>query len=718
MRYWVSPLPEPAEQEQVPLVYSPMTEANPAKGGNIGDRWPYSRQYVQAKWRSSPRPLRWLIYLLLFLFAVWLVLFITKGRFLKQPFETLATSTTGRDITVGGDFQLYFAPFHIKFLAEDIRVANPDWASDKDLFRADLIDARISSLPLLIGKTNFRDIMINNGAARLEWSPDGKQNNWTFGNPDAEPEPFTLPDIRRAIIRGTTVRYRDPRMKLSTDIDIDTVNARDTRFSHDIRFHGDGVMNGRPFTLEGGLLSPNDLISGGRNRLALSAASGPTRMRVSGTLPSATQIEGADLNMEVRGTNLSLLFDFIGVAIPDTRAYMVRSNLTYEEEAWKFTHMKGTFGDSDLAGRMTISMPENRLHIGADLTTNKLDIVDVGPFIGYEPNELASSGVQAAVSQSGGTPRILPDAPLRIEAIKRFDADVKYKVKRVRSDEQIPISNIDLTLALKRSLLTLSPLSFDMAGGFISSDISIDARKTPVSTGYDIRLSPTPMGKLLKRWGVEESGTTGTLKARIKMTGEGDSVRESLATSDGRIAIVMPAGTMWARNVQLSELDIGVFIQKMFEKKLKDPVEINCGLIAFTVRDGVAAADPILIDTKKNVIAGRGGFSFKDESLDLAIRADGKKFSLFSGQSPIGVDGYFAQPGVNPISPELLARTGAGIGLGAVLSPLASVLAFIDIGDAKSTACGPVLEGARATAQRTKKGEPRDDVGSGTTAKN
>jgi hypothetical protein len=124
-------------------------------------------------------------------------------------------------------------------------------------------------------------------------------------------------------------------------------------------------------------------------------------------------------------------------------------------------------------------------------------------------------------------------------------------------------------------------------------------------------------------------------------------------------------------------------------------------------------ADPILIDTRKNVMLGRGSFSFKDESLDLAIRADGKKFSLFSGQSPIGVGGYFASPTIDPISPELLARAGTGLALGAFASPFAAILAFIDVGDAKSAACGPVLAGARAIAQRTTKGEPRKDVGRG-----
>jgi len=676
---------------------------------------------ARLRWKRVPAPLRWLSYVFLTLFLIWLVLFITKGRFLKGPFERIASSQMERQVKVGGDFQLYFAPIHVKFLAQKLTIANPRWTSRESLFSADLVDTRISTLPLILGKTKFRSIILENGAADLEWSKDGKTNSWTLGDPNAKGEPFRLPEIRAAIVRGTTVRYRDPRMRFATDIAIDTVRAKDTRFASDIGFHGDGSMNDRPFVLNGHLLSPNELAAGGKNKLDLRASSGATHMTVAGTLPGATQIEGADLDMTVRGPNIRLLFDFLDIAVPDTRAYFVRSDLTYGEQKWKFTHLKGRFGDSDIAGSMTITPPtqakDSRLHLGADLATRSLDIIDVGPFVGYEPTKLATAGVQAAVTQTGGIPRLLPDAPLRADAIGRFDADVKYSVKQVRAPTKFPISNIKLTLGLDRSLLTLSPLTFDMAGGFVTSDISIDARRRPVFTKYDIRLSPTPMGTLLGRWGVEQSGTTGVIKARVQMTGSGDSVRDSLAASNGRIAVILPKGTMWARNIQLSELDVGVFIQKMFEKKLKDPVEINCGLIAFTVRNGVAAADPILIDTSKNVMIGRGNFSFRDESLDLSLRADGKKFSLFSGQSPVGINGHFAKPGVVVITPELLARAGVGVGVGALLTPLAAVLAFVDVGDAKSAQCGPVLSGASAAAQRTSKGKPRDDVGKGTPAK-
>jgi len=700
-----------------------MADADPLRPDMPASGAPHprgTRHYVRRAregWRRLPLPARILLWIIGIFFALWLILFITKGRFLKHPFERIVSRRLERPVRVGGDFQLYFDPVTIKFRARQMVIANTRWASRPAFFRADLIDSRIAPLSLLFGdRYRLRWLELRNAAVDLEWSRDGRSNTWTFGDPLRKGEPLNLPLIRRAALTGTTLRYRDPRMQLAADLGFETVKAQDTRFASDVRFSGAGTMRGRPFTLRGGLLSPDEMVTGGRNQLALHAQAGATVLEVSGTLPGATEIEGADLRLVTHGPNLARLFDFLGVAIPETRAYRFTSALTKVDGEWRFTHLRGRFGDSDLAGRMTVSQPDDRLLLKAALATRSLDIVDVGPFIGYDPERLAKQGKAGAIQTVDGAPRVLPDAPLRVEALRNFDARLRYDIGRIRADN-VPVSNIGLTLSLDRSLLTLSPLTFDMSGGHVSSDISINARTQPVRTSYDIRLSPTPMGKLLARWGVEESGTTGTIKARVQMTGLGNTLHDSLSASNGRIAVILPAGSMWARNVQLSELDIGTFITKMFQKKLKDPVEINCGLIAFTVRDGVAAADPIIIDTRKNVMLGRGGFSFRNESLDLAFRADGKKFSLFSGQSPIGINGTFARPGIDVISPELVARGGAAAALGIAATPLASVLAFVDVGDAKSAACGPVLAGATAAAQRTKGGKPRDDVGHGTTAK-
>ena len=635
----------------------------------------------------------------------WAVLFITKGRFLKPTFQRIASRYTGRAVKVAGDFQLYFDPLDIKFLADGLTVSNPAWATKPNLFEAQHIDTRIKTFPLIFGTKKFDWIGLVNGHSDLEWDKVHQHNTWTFGAPGKKGEPFQMPQIRRAQVSGTELVYRDPKMQLSADVKFEPINAQDTRFANSIRFSGSGTARGHAFTLYGAQTSPNQLLEGGRNQFQLHAHAVDSSVDVSGTLPGATQIEGADLSVAVRGGNLRNLADLAGIAVPDTRAYTLRSHVTKQGGAWKFTHLVGNYGDSDIAGGMTVTMPKDRLNLQADLASHKVDIVDIGPFIGYNPNALATKGATAAVAQTGGTPRILPDAPLRIDALSGFDAHVHYAVTTIRAPH-VPVSNVDLTLDLDHKLLKLSPMTMDISGGHLASDISIDARDPAVVTAYDIRLSPTPMGKLLAGFGVDESGTTGTIKARIQMKGIGDSLRKSLATSNGRIAIVLPAGTFWTRNIQLAEFDIGTFVTKMFQKKLKEPVQINCGLIAFTVKDGVAAADPVLIDTNKNVMIANGGFSFRDEALNINFRARAKTFSLFSGQSPVGIQGYFAAPKLALISPQLVTRAGAAVALGVVGTPIASVLAFVDLGGTKGAACGPVLAGATAAAQETVKGKP------------
>jgi hypothetical protein len=647
--------------------------------------------------------------------AIWLVLYITKGRFLKHPFERIVGSMTHRTVTVRGDFQLYFAPFRIKLYAERFTLSNPDWASKPNLYAADKLDMRIAPLSLIFGKRRLYWLDLLNGAVDLEWNAGHTENTWTFSDKKGG-EPLAFPRIDVATVTGTTLRYLDPRMRVLADLKIDDIRSVDATIGRAVGLRGNGRLRETPFTVTARLLSPDATANRGENKLVARMRAAGNVVDVAGTLPSIADVENVPLSVTARGANLSTLLWIIDVAIPNTRTYRLRSQMVKRGDEYRFTHLTGVAGNTDLAGKLTITNGA-RIHLDSVLATKSLDIVDAAPFIGYNPDIVESKGAVAAAAATGaGAQRLLPNANFPVATMRIFDADLKWTIGVVKS-KNIPISNVDLTLNLERGRLALSPLTFAMARGNVASDVIFDTRPRPSAVSYDIRLAPTPMGRLLKGYGLVESGTTGVIKGRIKLEGRGDSIHQSLASSRGRIAFVMPSGALSVRNIQLAELDIGTFAQRMFQGKLKEPVQVNCGLIGFTVRGGVAAADPVLIDTRKNVIVGRGGFSFRNEAVDLAFRADSKKFSLFAGQSPVGVGGVFAAPQLQVISKDLLARVGSGLGLALVATPVAGILAFVDVGDAKSTACGPVLAGATAAAQRTTKGQPRDDVGHGTTAK-
>ena len=508
-----------------------------------------------------------------------------------------------------------------------------------------------------------------------------------------------MPRIRRAAIVGTTLSYVNPLSKLEVKLRIGDVAARRTQIQGPLTLAGSGRSQGVPFQVHGQLSSPNETLAGGRNDLKLHIDVGDSDIDVTGTLPGATEFEGSDLRLTASGANLKTPFRLLGAVVPDTRRYRITSKLTKAGDEWRFTQMNGRFGDSDIAGRMTISRPAATLKLVADLSSRNLDILDAGPWIGYSPQRLDAQGGKGAITVEGGRPRVLPDARLDISGITGFDADVKYSARNVRTGT-VPIANLDIDLGLRNRKLELHPVAFDLAGGRLTSDIIINARSQPVVTDYDMRLSPVPLGRLLSSFNVENSGTTGTIKGRVQLRGYGPTVRDSLGSSSGRIAMILPRGTLWIRNVELAELDVAGFIEAAISKKLKDPAQIRCGLLGFTVRNGTAVADPIIIDNEKAVIRGKGSFSFKEESLDLAVEANSKKFSLFSGQSPIGIEGYFAAPKIDPIKPELIKRGVVGAVLGAVTSPIAAVLAFVDVGDAKDANCGPILAGARTPAVR------------------
>ena len=159
------------------------------------------------------------------IFAVWLILFVTKGRFLKHPFESIVGRLTSREVKVAGDFQLYFAPLRIKFSAEGLSLSNPGWASRPYLFRADRIDARIAPLSLLFGKRRFYTLDVLNGAADLEWNAGHDRNTWTFSEKKGSGKPFEFPTIDRATVAGTTLRYLDPQMRLLADLKVDTIRS-------------------------------------------------------------------------------------------------------------------------------------------------------------------------------------------------------------------------------------------------------------------------------------------------------------------------------------------------------------------------------------------------------------------------------------------------------------------------------------------------------------
>jgi uncharacterized protein involved in outer membrane biogenesis len=622
--------------------------------------------------------------------------YVTRGAFWKSTFESYVSEQAGRPVRVAGRFELYLDP-SIRFRAEGLSVGNPDWAETDQFLTARRIALDASLWRALFGTLTIDDLNVDGGRLALQRRAD-KTNTWTFGGGELD-----IPDILRAAITDSRIDIIDApsktRITLSVGDIAGTAAGTRRRIDGPLVFAGTGTSAGAPFAISGRLTTPNEAASGGRIGLDLNGTIARTAITVKGTLPGATRIDGADLAVTVKGRNLQDPWQLFGIALPATRPYALAATLTKSGRDYRITRMTGRIGDTDMAGNLTATLaaaPGGRFRIDGALESKVLDIKDVGPLVGYDPARLDAGA--PIITTVAGRPRLLPDAPLAIDGLSKFDAHITYRAATVRTGK-LPFDRLRLDFDLDNRNLTLSPLAFNVVGGRVIANIGIAARTLPVQTDYDIRLTGLPLGKVLTGFNVEDAGTTATIRGRMQLQGRGDTVHKSLASASGRIAFVVPQGQLWVRNIELGKLDLHKFLIALVGKKLKEPRQINCGVVAFTVTNGRAVADPITIDTDSAVFTGRGSFNFGDEALAMSLEGDSKRFSLFSGQSPIGINGVFADPSINPISGELVGRAVAGLALGVVASPIAAIAAFVDLGDAKDVDCTPILaakRGARA----------------------
>ena len=146
--------------------------------------------------RRRARPfrilLRALLGLVVLVLLAWLVLYITKGRFLKHSFERIASSNANREIKVAGDFQLYFDPITVKFLAEGMTVSNPAWRGGQ-FYKSDHVEARIATFPLIWGERHIKWLDMRGANVDLAWDAKHERNTFTFGDPSKPGKKFELP---------------------------------------------------------------------------------------------------------------------------------------------------------------------------------------------------------------------------------------------------------------------------------------------------------------------------------------------------------------------------------------------------------------------------------------------------------------------------------------------------------------------------------------------
>ncbi len=216
--------------------------------------------------------------------------------------------------------------------------------------------------------------------------------------------------------------------------------------------------------------------------------------------------------------------------------------------------------------------------------------------------------------------------------------------------------------------------------------MQLDGRKANAITDLDLRLSNGRLESLIPvkfQGGVPFAGP---LVGRLKLHGEGDSVHDAVGDAYGEALFVTSGGQIRSSLAELAGVDVikglGLFLSK-------DPsnTTLRCGVAHFTAKGGVMSADRLMLDTDPVLIEGGGTINLDTEHLQFRVKGRPKKFQLLRVFAPIDVEGSMLAPKVRIEKGQAIAQGGVAVALGAVFSPLAMLLPFVDAGLAKDANC-------------------------------
>ncbi|SHI88863.1 hypothetical protein SAMN02745194_01276 [Roseomonas rosea] len=634
---------------------------------------------------------RWAIWTGLPLAALVLLIAFWSWDWFIPLAESRASAALGRKVTI--------EHLHVRLgrvtevSADGVRIANPEGFAEHPPFaRAERLSAQID----VMAYWNDRAVVIpaievTRPVVEAVALPDGRTNYaFEFGQPageGAEPAPRgAAPKIGLLRIVEGQAHVVDPRLRADFNLAVATrdEDTAEPRIAAEAR----GTYAGQPITgtaLGGAILALQD--TGKPWPIEIQLANGPTRVSLRGTLQNPLELQGADVRLELRGPDMGLLQPLTGVPIPKTPNYEIAGQLDYVNGRVRFRDFNGRLGRSDLSGTIAVTTGGQKPEVEAELRSRRVDLADLGGFIGEEPGRTSTPGQspqqrrEQARNESRG--RVLPDDPINFPKLEAANVSLNYRADSIVG-RNIPFDNMRAVMEVKDGAVTLRPLTLGVGTGRIEGTIALTPRDGErLHARADVQFQRLDLSRLMQATNTFEGA--GRINGRARIEGTGRSFADILGSGNGEVTLGMSGGNLSALLVDLSGLRLGNAILSALG--VPGRTVVQCFVANVGLQRGVAGLRTVLLDTEDVIINATGAVNIAREQLDVRLRSESKSFTIGALPTSILIDGSFRNPDVGPEMGELAARGGIIGGLAALVAPVAGLLPTIQFGTGEDNRC-------------------------------
>jgi uncharacterized protein involved in outer membrane biogenesis len=432
-------------------------------------------------------------------------------------------------------------------------------------------------------------------------------------------------------------------------------------------------------------------------------------IKATGAVKDALNAKGINVVVALESKDLKSAAKAFGVETPALPPLSVTARVKDAQGAYAFEEVKASVGKSTLAGSGAISVGAPRPKVSAQLASPLLDLSELLPAGGKAQAKPAAAQTPAEPSKDT---RMFTAEPLPLESLKTADADLGVKIDRLILPNKLPIEALVVRLVLTGGRLEIQPFSGRVGSGAIGGRLALDAssgKTAALTTKIDAK--GVDLGQVMQQTGNPDLVTGAKTDLAIDVRGGGGSVRDVMAGLNGDLLLVLGEGKINNKFVDFLGADLlKQVVEKVNPFRKTDPqTDLKCGVIKFTVKDGMATTDRgIAFETSKMTVVSSGTANLKTETIDFSLRPNPRD----SADTGVGelvklmrVRGTLAEPTVG-VDEAQAAKTALSIGAGLTtgkLSALAQGLAGGSTADPNpcATALGKAPAPARGGAAPT-----------------
>ncbi len=634
-----------------------------------------------------------------------------KGLIAEQ-----AKSATGRDLKIAGDLNLEIS-LNPAIAVDDVTFANADWGSKPAMLTVERFAAEVVLIPLLSGQVVVNRLLVEGVDLLAETNKDGV-GNWEFSAGEKAPASESggggaLPSIDKVVMRDIKVTYKNGVTGEEHRVALDEMTAAAGSIDTPVVIAAKGSLNEKIFEVSGKLGSVAQMTSAdGVYPVNIEAETLGVVTSYIGTLGTSGGNVSAEGQLKVAIASLKTTLSEAAALVPaledvsEIKADKIdlSAQVSFDGKTASLGGMTLLAGKTDLAGNVKAILG-GRPNIEASLTSNLIDLDELLP----------ASEEKSAPATKPADGRVFPNDPLPLDGLKAVDAKLSFDGKKIIvQGNQIEDASVRLTL--KGGNLQVSTLSAMVAGTQVSGSVGLNGAAAVPGLVAKLSAAGLDYGELFKQRGMTDIAT-GKLDANVDINGAGGSVRAIMASLNGGLFVKTENGRIDSSALNIVSSDV-MSVLPGFNSK--DDKTLKCAVINFDIKDGIASAKSIVVETGGLSAIGVGTADLREEKLNLLIDPRAKQASLASAAIvPVAITGTFLTPKWSLDKGALLANTAGTVAKGAAavatmgLSLLVESVAKRAVGAVdKTDYCTPALAGKKVVPGQVAEVKTDDTSGS------